>query len=350
MSYLQSMLALLLSVSFAMSGSSSLQAEETPAKQSTHKLLFKYPNANDLYVYYAGRSEPIAAVKGKQLIVTQQIDPPDVEKVTLLLTAHTFITIANNDRAKADYAGADKHYKMAIDVSRKASLDNEMSERAELALAGLYLKMTKSAEAEQIYKHWLAKVGSNGASLSDRAAILDNLAQALTQQRKLTEAEQYNQQSIAIYRKISPKPLIDIADCLNNLALIQIKQHKCTEAETNIKESIKITEELGNAKGRAIKYDTLASTYYCRGLFKEAAQAHEKALAMMQQTFGPNHPECAICLGSIAHCYMAMKDWDSASDYLQKAIKILIDSHGSTSPAARQMMKDLDLCLGQKTR
>lgn len=344
------MLALLLSVSFAMAGSGSLQAEEIPAQQSTRKLLFKYPNATDLYVYYAGGSAPIAAVKGKQLIVTQQIDPPDVEKVTLLLTAHTFIVIANADRAKADYAEAEKHYKMALDVSHKASPDNEMTERAELRLAGLYLKMSKSAEAEQIYKHWLTTASTDKASSSDRAAILDNLAQALTQQRKLTEAEQYNQQSIAIYRKLTPKPMFDIAECLNNLALIQIKQHKCTEAETNIKESIKITEELGDVKGRAIKYDTLASTYFCRGMFKESAQAHEKALTMMQQTFGPNHPECAICMGSIAHCYMAMKDWDSASDYLKKAIKILIDSQGSTSPAARQMIRDLDLCLGQKAR
>jgi tetratricopeptide (TPR) repeat protein len=339
----------LILVSLATVSAEPLRAEQ-PSAQPSRKLLFTYPNATDLAVYYEGKTDPIAAVQGKLRIISEQVDPADVTKVTLLVSAYCLIVIANGNRAKSDYVEAAKHYEMAIDVADKASPDNEIGDLARLRLAGLYLKTKKSAEAEQLYKHWLEKNSSQSASISDQAAVLDNLSQALLQQKKLTEAEQYNLQSTAMYQKISPVPLRDIAECLNNLALIQIKQHKCTEAEANVKEAIKITEELGDARGRAIKYDTLASTYYCRKLFKEALQAHQKALAMMEQTFGPNHPECAICLQSIARCYMEMRDWANAITYLQRAFKIVLDTQGSGSPACKEITRDIDLCLGQKLK
>lgn len=321
-------------------------AENTAVKAPTvRKLLFVYPNRTDLHILYEGGSQPIAAVQGKNIVVTQQIEKQDTQRVMQLLTAFTFSQMARTDRANSNYVEAEKHFKMAITEALKAGGDNPIAEIATLGLAGLYLHMDKEAQAEILYKDWLEKADKSSPDSGRYAAILDNLAQALTAQHKFAEAEKCNLRSITLYRQMSPEPIQDIAGCLNSLAILQIKQKKCAEAETTIKEALKLSEEVGDKRTLAIQQDTLASTFYCRRMFKEAFEAHKKALPLFEQAYGPDHPECGICLGSIGHCAMQIGDYKGAAPYLERAIKIVSASRGPNCAEAKQLRTEYAVCI-----
>lgn len=302
----------------------------------------------DLYVFYSDSPEPIAAVKGKDIIPSEQIEQDDLPKVMDLLFSHCFIMMGIQHRLKGDYQEAEKAYHMAIERSQKVSATNMVLEDALLNLAGLYLRMHRAPESESLYRQCLDIVSREVPhDLEEHAIVMDNLSQALLMQEKNDEAEKCNKQSLSIYKNMNPQQPADIAKCLGNLGLIQTKQEKFKEAENNLLEAIGIVESFGNQQYAAILYDNLANVYYRQSQFDRALQVYQKALGLLEQAYGPDHPETGICLARTGHTYIGMRDWGNAATYLKRASNIFANAQGPDSDMAQRFEQEFRQCLAQ---
>ncbi len=302
----------------------------------------------DLYIFYDGGKDAIAAVVGKQIIVTKQIAESDTARVMDLQLAHTLGAIGLEKRAKGDYVEAEKGYKSSIQYAEKTDQDTGMLAWSLMNLAGLYLHMDKAQEAEALYKRCLGLLGKEDKfGSSDRAAILDNLAQALDEQDKFSEAEDYNKQSLAIYQAQSPVQPSDVAKCLGTLAYIEMKQNKTKEAMDHIQEAIKQAEISADQKELAILHDEYASIYFYQQKFKEAVDEHLKALPLLEKSYGAEHPETGVCLASLAQSYKQLSDWKNESDCLKRALNIFQKSQGQNSTMAQRLNAEYQDCTAK---
>lgn len=296
----------------------------------------------DLYIFYDGGKEPIAAVVGKQIIITEQVKKSDTARIMDLQLAHTLGSVGLTKRAEGNYVEAEKAYKSSIEYGEKTDKNTGMLVWSLMNLAGLYLHMDKPQESEALYKRCISLMDEEPPS--ERAAILDNLAQALDQQNKFSEAEEYNKKALAIYRAQVPVQPLDIAKCFGTLAYIQMKQNKFSDATTSIQEALKQAESSGDQKELAILHDEYASIYFYQNNYKEAIAEHQKALPLLEKSYGTEHPETGVCLASMGNSYRQMRDWKNASDCIKRALDIFQKSQGAESAIAQRLSAEYKDC------
>lgn len=305
-------------------------------------------NLYDLYIFYEGDSKPIAGVTGNTFLITPQIDKRDAARILFLQIAHRSTIAGLEERSKGDYLEAEKSYKLAIKSAESFDKSNVVLKSSLLALAGLYLHMDKAAESEKLYRRCLAILNEeDDANEQTRAILIDNLAQAFSHQKKYTEAETCHKNALALFKAMKPPVPLDVAKCLGNIAAIRVKQRQYAEAQTYFREAIKLAQQAGDERYLAILYDGMAVTYGAQGLNKEELEQHLKALALLEQSYGPNHPETAVCLASIGRTYLELHDYKNAADYLKRAHTIVANALGAESSIAIELDFEYRACLSK---
>lgn len=92
------------------------------------------------------------------------------------------------------------------------------------------------------------------------------------------------------------------------------------EAESHLNSALKIFEELGEKKGRAIAYRSLASVYLRRKVMDHAEILVQKALDLFEEL--NDKPEMAICYGFLGQIQFDCKEFDRAELLARKALEI----------------------------
>jgi tetratricopeptide (TPR) repeat protein len=76
---------------------------------------------------------------------------------------------------------------------------------------------------------------------------------------------------------------------------------------------------------------------YQAGKFNEAIPIAQEFLELSEETFGPNHPDTAQAINSLAQLYSSLDDYGKAEPLLQRALKInekaLGPDHADTAPS-----------------
>lgn len=135
------------------------------------------------------------------------------------------------------------------------------------------------------------------------AALLDNLSVVCGQSNNLSEAVSFSSRSLSIYKANKPVPLVDIAKSLNNLGLLQTRQGKYTEAELAFQDAIEQINRCENPPAGLLgtTQDSFGSLYFAKGDFKKSEELKEQALATLEKSLGPHHPETAKCQHNFRH-------------------------------------------------
>ncbi len=67
--------------------------------------------------------------------------------------------------------------------------------------------------------------------------------------------------------------------------------------------------------------DTLGETYFYLGLYRQASQQHERALALRESHLGPDHPDTLMSRNNLASAYMAAGRTDEAIALFEPTLK-----------------------------
>ncbi|MCI5180177.1 MAG: hypothetical protein D3911_12815, partial [Candidatus Electrothrix sp. AW3_4] len=223
-------------------------------------------------------------------------------------------------KAQGQPVAAERWYRLAL--SELVQLEQIQEVRRETSLvqtdlADVMREQGRYREAEQLYKIAL----KNDTKLDDRRGLAVGIGQLGTlarRQGKLSEAEDYFTESIALFRQLR-EPLHE-AIYTHNLGLVYHEAQQWEVAEQTYREAARLFEGQGDARAGG-SWEQLAILCESKGRAVEAEMWHRKALAAFQGA--EDFPHTALTLSNLAD--LLAKDpvrLDEARDLAEKALKI----------------------------
>ena len=180
-------------------------------------------------------------------------------------------------------------------------------------------------------------IGQYTLQLIEAANLLNRTGLYLYKHASYTIAKPLYQRALAICEQELGATHSDTASSLNNLAELYRAQGKYAQAEPLLKRALLIREqELG-----AIHPDTagslnnLAALYQAQGRYAEAEPLYQRALAIYEQALGATHPDTAQSLNNLAALYKTQGRYTEAEPLYQRALSILEDTLDQNHPSTR---------------
>lgn len=203
------------------------------------------------------------------------------DKAYLSRTAH----LEAGDEAKydGDVAGAEKHYKAALAITRK-SLGSRHPQVATIlhSLASLYDKQGRFAEAEPLFlEHLKIHEKEYGAESYNLVFTLDQLSEFYFDQERYAEAEPYLKRVVHIAGKTLRPDEPELAAYMRFLAKLYLKMGRPAEAEPLLKQALAIYEKnFGPTNDRNQEpLAMLVEVYEKQGRQDEAGQMRQRLAA-----------------------------------------------------------------------
>ena len=121
------------------------------------------------------------------------------------------------------------------------------------------------------------------------------------------------------------------AKLASNVAAIYASEGTVSALEQIARHGEKSERKMVNgALARAL--DSVAENYETEKRYEEATKSYERALALREESFGPDSPRVLPSLNRLVELYKAHKDFSDAEGLLQRAIIIQKNTYGSDSP------------------
>jgi eukaryotic-like serine/threonine-protein kinase len=125
-----------------------------------------------------------------------------------------------------------------------------------------------------------------------------------------------------------------LANHLGNLALVHQARGAYEEAKALQERALAIREEtLGpEHPDLATNVNNLAAVYDALGVYEEAKRLHERALTIHEKSLGGNHPHVAHGLNNLAHVHRELGSYEEAKKLTEQALTILEHAIGPDHP------------------
>jgi len=92
----------------------------------------------------------------------------------------------------------------------------------------------------------------------------------------------------------------------------------------------------------ALLLGNVALYHHKRAEFSKAKKLYEKALAIEENTFGPDHSNVAIRVNNFGLVLQAMGDLDGAKMHFERALEIFRDKLGEDHPSTKTVKGNLE--------
>ncbi|NBC16418.1 MAG: tetratricopeptide repeat protein [Bacteroidetes bacterium] len=244
-------------------------------------------------------------------------DQPETQATMLSVIGEINFTLAR-------YQKADSLLKASLALS--ASLptvppDDIITRLTYLALARERLHQPEAADS--LFRQALDRARSAyGPQHEYVARCANNLANFLTRQGRLDEAEQYMITSLDIRRATLDDDDPGIATALQNLGNLYNAQGKYAEAEPLLREALqRRRDHYGDVHPRiAPPLNNLTIALRRLGRFEEAVALSNESLELRRQLYGPEHPRTVTALLNLGSLYKDMGKLDEARKTLLDAL------------------------------
>jgi tetratricopeptide (TPR) repeat protein len=135
----------------------------------------------------------------------------------------------------------------------------------------------------------------------------------------------------------------DEASALNQQVIQLYNQGRFSEALPLAQRALTIREKaLGpNHPEVAVSVNSLADLYAVQGRYADAEPLYKRALAIREKTLGPDHPDVAVSLSRLAELYRAQGHYAAAEPLYQHTLAILEKAHGPDHPAVATALNSL---------
>eukprot|EP00808_Paulinella_micropora_P025534 g7102.t1 len=234
----------------------------------------------------------------------------------------------------------------------KAAIPEEPSSNDPLSLinsvANLLSDQGKLAEAEPLYRRALAGYEEElGATHPDTLVMVNNLAVLLKDQGKMAEAEPLYRRALAGREEKLGATHPDTLVMVNNLAILLSDQGKLAEAEPLYRRALAgYEEELG-----ATHPDTLVMVNNLAGLLKdqgklaEAEPLYRRALAGKEEKLGATHPDTLATVNNLAVLLYDQGKLAEAEPLYRRALAGREEKLGATHPSTLASVYNLALLM-----
>lgn len=257
--------------------------------------------------------------------------------------AETLHELGTLHRARGAYAQAETLLVRAVDI-REEVLGKMAPELATTLndLGVLYTRLGAYEQAEPVLRRALdIRKAVLPATHPDVAMSLNNLGTLYGERGAYAQAEPLLARAIDIHELAHGATHASVAKGLHNLAFIYKEQGDFHKAHLILVRALDI---YGNASGPtdpaiAATVHALAQTYPAQ----HALELYQIALKMCEANLGPNHPELAPFLCSLATGHRDQGAYDRAEPLYLRAIDILEKALGATHPELARALGALAL-------
>jgi serine/threonine protein kinase/tetratricopeptide (TPR) repeat protein len=151
-----------------------------------------------------------------------------------------------------------------------------------------------------------------------KAASLHFMAVAYGMLSKPEETMRYEEEALAIWRRIGQKR--GLALSLNQTANAQASLGKTKEALADFQEALQVRRDIGDKRGLGDSLIDLGNFYDDRGDHDQALKMYKEAL-QLQRDLG-NESLQAICLNNIGGAYSSKGQYEDALTYFQQSLQL----------------------------
>ncbi|MHA1194793.1 MAG: tetratricopeptide repeat protein [Promethearchaeota archaeon] len=112
---------------------------------------------------------------------------------------------------------------------------------------------------------------------------------------------------------------------LTDIALLQIEIDRYSEAKENLDKCLSYFKRNRDRLGQAATFGLLGTLFFKEGKYDESIENYKKAYEIYKRLY--QYKEEIVCLKSIGNCYIKLRDFDKASDYLLEACAVASDNN-----------------------
>jgi tetratricopeptide (TPR) repeat protein len=223
-----------------------------------------------------------------------------------------------------DYARGVASYKAAADIAERFDRSDKRRVAASNALANMYDALGQFADAEVQYRRALkAAAESAGTSSPEYALVLGNIGTVYVETGQSASGEKLMREALGIYAACDPPDQLRIAIAKNAVAEVLSVNGKYKEAETLLTEALPVLEKNPDIWGEtSIAINNLGVARFSLGKHDDARQLLRRALAMMEEHTGPDHPMLARTLNNLASLEARTGHREESGKCLRRALDI----------------------------
>jgi serine/threonine-protein kinase len=261
----------------------------------------------------------------------------DANDITATVTrARLRMQVAHLKRQEGDYQESETLFQEAIAILRE--LDPAAREELTAALT-MYGGLLTSLERKEDSLAAMAEALAIRRSLYGEihpgvAASYNNLGTFYMRQGDQDEAERYLRLSLDLKRQLYGESNIRVGRSLANLAVVQHRRGQYREAEQLNSEALPIfVAALGEDHPHvAFLLENMANDQLELGRHEEAMATYRASLERMETIFGTDNVEYGISLSNVGGALVVMGRYQEASDYLEQADVIYVETLGPEHP------------------
>ena len=215
-------------------------------------------------------------------------------------------------------------------------------------LANLLKSQGKLSAAEPLYREALtSRRCVLGNEHSDTLASINNLASLLSDKGNLSEAELLYLETLCVRRRIFGNEHLSTLGAINNLALVLSVQGKISEAELLYREALAAYRRLFSSEhlDTLMAINNLAEMLRKKRSFDEAFDLHKEALKAFRSLLGDNHPSTLSSINGMANLLRDKGKLGEAETLYRKALVLRRRVLGDDHPDSLKSINNLALIL-----
>ena len=236
------------------------------------------------------------------------------------------------------YPSAERLARRALDVRRRQSdigPDHPDTARSVAALARSLLGQRKLDEAEALFKEAMAIYQRHPpAPQRDACGVLHGLADVCLLRGDAARALDLHEEALALRRRVLPPDHPDLLDSEARLAAACVRFGRQDKAIALCEHVLAAREKQfpgGDTRVGQALYDLAAAC--ARPDPRRARDLLERALAIQEKNFGPEHPGVAGTLAKLADVLGRLDHWDRAVTLRQRIVRLREKELGEGHPA-----------------
>lgn len=207
----------------------------------------------------------------------------------------------------------------------------------------IYFSQGLYAKSESVFEHLLEKQRLKKQADHDLANALRQLAVSRMYNGKYEQAKALFEESLTIYREISPSKREQYAEVLAAYGELKYWQGEYDSAVDMLGESIKILKPLndGQHEKLAEALNNLANIQHARGEPFEARNNMRKTLSIQKNILGEKHSYYSVYLTNFAIMLVDMEVFDEAENLANQALELQRELLDQDHPYIAETLKSL---------
>jgi len=199
------------------------------------------------------------------------------------------------------------------------------------SMARVYMAYGEYAKAQPLAEQALTLAKRNGASNSELAMCLIDLATLYKGQNNLSDAEEMCELGLKLQEKALYRNHPYVAYTLRTLSSIYSLQTKYSQAESTLDKamSVMLDSHSANDKAMAPFFVDIGKLNVAQGRLGEAEDYYKKAMSLINSSYGPNHLYTANVLGDIAKLYTLQGRYSEAEKMINRTVATQEKVYGS---------------------